>query len=76
MLKKFLLFVLCGKPFNREKRKQRLLERTYGACRTDESDNARRLLSEMLSEKYEAEQIGYFTSPKSIRVQAKARRAI
>lgn len=76
MLKKFLLFVFCGKPFNREKRKQRLLERTYAACRNDESDNARRLLSEMLSEQYEAAQIGYFRSPKSIRVQAKARRVM
>ena len=76
MLEKFLLFVMSCKLFSKEKRRARLLERTYAACRNDESDNARRLLSEMLSERYEAAQIGYFASPKSIRIQARARRSI
>ena len=76
MLKKFLLIVMNWKSSSREARRKRLLERTYEACRNYESDNANRVLNEILSEEYEAAQIGYFRSPKSIRIQAKARRRI
>ncbi len=76
MLKKFFLLVTCWKSTKREARRKRLLERTYEACRNNESDNARSVLQEILSGQYEAAQMGYFTSPKSIRIQAKARRSI
>ena len=74
MLKKFLSFVLYGKSFSTKERKDRLLKRTYEACRNYEADNANRVLNEILSGQYEAAQMGYFRSPKSIRKQAKARR--
>ena len=74
MLKKFLSFVLYGKSFSTKERKDRLLKRTYEACRNYEADNANRVLNEILSGQYEAAQMGYFKSPKSIRKQAKARR--
>ena len=78
MLKKFLLLVTGKKLSGRTARRKRLLERTYEACRNFEADNARSVLQEILFEEnekqYEAAQIGYFTSPKSIRNQAKSRR--
>ena len=76
MLKKFLLLVINWKLSSRESRRKRLLKRTYEACRNYEADNARSVLKEILSDQYEAAQMGYFRSPKSIRIQAKARRSI
>ena len=76
MLKKFLSFVLYGKSFSTKERKERLLKRTYEACRNYEAENARSVLNEILSGQYEAAQMGYFRSPKSIRKQAKARRSL
>ena len=76
MLKKFLLLVINWKLSSREARRKRLLKRTYEACRNYEADNARSVLKEILSGQYEAAQMGYFRSPKSIRIQAKARRSI
>ena len=76
MLKKFLLFAMNWKSSSREMRRKRLLERTYEACRNYEADNARSVLNEILSGQYEAAQMGYFKSPKSIRKQAKARRLL
>ena len=47
MLKKFLSFVLYGKSFSTKERKERLLKRTYEACRNYEADNANRVLNEI-----------------------------